>query len=100
MSSSSTWFNKAIEGLRSFAYPGNGVRPKIGVALGGGFARGIAHLGVLRVLEKEEIPIDFIAGTSVGALVGASYGGGTPSDVMERQGGTTLFRDFGRWTLS
>ena len=41
--------------------------PGIGIALGGGFARGIAHIGVLKVLEEEKIPIDFIAGTSVGA---------------------------------
>ena len=48
-------------------------RPKIGLALGGGAARGLAHLGVLRVLEAERIPIDAIAGTSFGALVGAAY---------------------------
>ena len=46
---------------------------KIGLALGGGAARGLAHLGVLRVFEREGIPIDAIAGTSFGALVGASY---------------------------
>ena len=45
-------------------------RPKIGLALGGGDARGIAHIGVLKVLEQEKIPIDLIAGTSIGALVG------------------------------
>ena len=39
----------------------------IGIALGGGFARGIAHVGVLKVLEEENIPISFVAGTSVGA---------------------------------
>ncbi len=100
MTTSSRWFNKALQGLRSFAYQGNGPRPKIGLALGGGFARGIAHIGVLRVLEEHEIPIDFIAGTSVGALVGATYASGTPLDEMERQGAATHFRDFGRWTLS
>jgi NTE family protein len=100
VSTSSRWFNKAIKGLRSFAYAGDGTRPKIGLALSGGFARGIAHIGVLRVLEEHEIPIDFIAGTSVGALVGATYASGTSLDEMERQGATTTFRDFGRWTLS
>jgi NTE family protein len=45
----------------------------IGLALGGGFARGIAHVGVLKVLEEENIPIRCIAGTSVGALIGAAY---------------------------
>ena len=48
-------------------------RPKIGLALGGGGAMGIAHIGVLEVLEEEQIPIDIIVGTSIGALVGAVY---------------------------
>ncbi len=56
------WLGKAIRGLRSFAYGTGGERPKVGLALGGGFARGVAHVGVLRVLEEHEIPIDFIAG--------------------------------------
>jgi predicted acylesterase/phospholipase RssA len=47
-------------------------RPKIGLALGGGGARGIAHIGVLGVLEEEQIPIDIIVGTSIGARVGAA----------------------------
>jgi NTE family protein len=46
---------------------------KVGLVLGGGAARGIAHIGVLEVLEREGIPIDMIAGTSIGALVGALY---------------------------
>ena len=48
-------------------------RPQIGLALGGGGARGIAHIGVLKVLEQEKIPIDLIVGTSIGALFGAAY---------------------------
>jgi len=100
MGSATKWLRKAVRGLRSFAYAGNGRRPKLGLALGGGFARGIAHIGVLRVFEAEEIPIDFIAGTSVGALIGATYASGTPLDEMERQGIETRFRDFGSWTLS
>ena len=48
-------------------------RKKVGLALGGGAARGLAHIGVLEALEKEGIPIDMIAGTSVGAIVGAFY---------------------------
>src|ERR1700674_3412720 len=94
------WLGKAMRGLRTFAYGQGGDRPKIGLALGGGFARGIAHIGVLRVFEQHEIPIDFIAGTSVGALVGATYASGTSLDDMERQGAATHFHDFGRWTLS
>ena len=64
----------------------DGQRPKVGVALGGGFARGIAHIGVLRVLEENEIPMDFIAGTSVGALIAATYASGTTLDEMENRG--------------
>ena len=100
MGTATKWLNKAVQGLRSFAYAGEGVRPKVGLALGGGFARGIAHIGVLRVLEENEIPIDCIAGTSVGALIAATYASGTPLDEMERQGFATRFSDFGRWTLS
>ncbi len=48
-------------------------RKKIGLALGGGYARGLAHVGVLEVFEREGIPIDLIAGTSIGALIGALY---------------------------
>jgi NTE family protein len=48
-------------------------RPKIGLALGSGGARGIAHIGVIKILEKNKIPIDFIAGASAGVLVGAYY---------------------------
>ena len=46
---------------------------KVGLALGGGGARGLAHIGVLKVLKKENIPIDFITGTSIGAIIGAVY---------------------------
>jgi NTE family protein len=52
------------------------------------------------VLEQEKIPIDFIAGTSVGALVAATYCSGVSLDEMQRHGSSTRFRDFGRWTLS
>jgi NTE family protein len=94
------WLHKAVQGLRSFAYAEEGRRPLVGLALGGGFARGIAHIGVLRALEEYGVPIDFIAGTSVGALIAATYASGTTLDEMERQGIETTFRDFGRWTLS
>ena len=48
-------------------------RPKIGLALGGGSARGFAHLGVLQALEEKQIPIDYIAGCSMGAIIGSIY---------------------------
>jgi len=54
--------------------PGNGLqRPKVALVLGGGAARGFAHIGVIRVLEQEKIPVDLIVGTSVGSLIGALY---------------------------
>ena len=58
-------------------------RPKIGLALSGGGARGAAHVGVIKVLEELRIPIDYIAGTSMGALVGAAYASGTSIGELE-----------------
>ena len=60
-------------------------RPRIGLVLGGGGARGGAHVGVLSVLEELRIPIDCIAGTSMGALVGATYASGVPMQRIEQQ---------------
>ena len=60
-------------------------RPKVGLALGGGAARGIAHIGVIEVLEREGIPIDMIAGTSAGALVGALYAREKDAVLMKKQ---------------
>jgi NTE family protein len=57
---------------------------KIGLALGGGGARGLAHIGVLEVLEKEGIPIDMIAGTSAGAAIGALYAQGKKVSEMKK----------------
>ncbi len=59
-------------------------RPKIGLALSGGGARGSAHIGVLKVLEENNIPIDYIAGTSMGSIVGGLYATGmTPEEILE-----------------
>jgi NTE family protein len=74
--------------------------PAIGVALGGGFARGIAHIGVLKVLEQEGIPIGVITGTSVGALIGAGYCSGLSIAELEQIARNTRFTTFARWTLS
>ena len=65
--------------------PAQKLRPKIGLALSGGGARGAAHVGVIKVLEELHIPIDYIAGTSMGALVGAAYASGTSIDELERR---------------
>ena len=97
------WLRNAKERFRAFAYgeekelPG---RPRVGLALAGGFARGIAHIGVLRVLREAGIPIDCVAGTSVGALIGTAYCAGASLELMEEEGRRTSFADFGRWTPS
>jgi len=59
-------------------------RPLVGLALGSGAARGLAHIGVLKALEKAKIPIDFLAGSSIGALVGAFYAAGMSVEMMEK----------------
>lgn len=59
-------------------------RPRIGLALGGGGTRGAAHVGVLKVLEQEGIPIDYIAGTSMGAVVGGLYSAGVSVPEIEK----------------
>jgi NTE family protein len=59
-------------------------RPKIGLALSGGSALGLAHVGVIRWLEEHRIPVDYVAGTSMGALVGAVYATGHEAGEMER----------------
>jgi len=58
-------------------------RPRVALAMGGGGTRGVAHIGVLRVLVREGIPIDCIAGTSIGAIVGGLYSAGVPIDKIE-----------------
>jgi len=74
--------------------------PAIGIALGGGFARGIAHVGVLKVLEQEGIPVRVVAGTSVGALIGAAYCSGVTVDELHEMAHNVRFTTFARWTLS
>ncbi len=74
--------------------------PAIGVALGGGFARGMAHIGVLKVLEEEGIPVRIVTGTSVGALIGACYCGGVSIEELEKVARSCRFTTFARWTVS
>lgn len=62
----------------------SGARPRVGLVLAGGGAKGGAHVGVLKVLEELRVPIDCIAGTSMGALVGAGYASGIPAADLER----------------
>ncbi len=72
------------EQARSAAY-GGATRPKIGLALGGGGARGSAHIGVLKALEEMQIPVDYVSGTSMGALIGAMYASGMDAKQMEKR---------------
>src|ERR1700732_4191795 len=97
------WLRSAKDKFRNFAYgeePPRVERPRVALALAGGFARGIAHIGVLRVLSEAGIPIDCISGTSVGALIGAGFCAGAAPRHLQKIGGTTTFADFGRWTPS
>ena len=103
ISSTLGWFRTAKDKFRAFAYGEQNdrrERPRVGLALAGGFARGIAHLGVLRVLREAEIPIDCVAGTSVGALIAVGYCAGASLEAMADVGAATSFTDFGRWTPS
>ena len=74
--------------------------PKIGLALSGGAARGIAHVGVLRALEENKIPIDCIAGTSAGSIVGGAYAAGMPIEDIAELGRRLRWRHIGRLTMS
>ncbi|MGA2715324.1 MAG: patatin-like phospholipase family protein [Bryobacteraceae bacterium] len=74
--------------------------PRIGLALGGGFARGISHVGVLRVLERENIPLHCITGVSAGAIVAAAYASGATTDEISAIGSAMRFGDVARWSIS
>lgn len=80
--------------LRRLPVPRAPVRPRprppvpvrVGLVLGGGGVRGFAHIGVLRVLEENGIPIDYVVGTSVGSLIGAAYAAQPHAALLEREG--------------
>jgi NTE family protein len=76
------------------------LRPGIGLALGGGFARGYAHLGVLQVFEEQGIPVSCIAGSSVGSILGAAYASGAALNRIVDKCREIRFRDFARWRVS
>jgi NTE family protein len=69
---------------------------KIGLALGGGGARGLAHIGVLKVLEREHIKPDIIVGTSVGSIVGGAFASGMTADELEERADAFLESDLYR----
>lgn len=75
----------------------DGEAPRIGVALGGGFARGIAHVGALRVFERGGIAIHSIAGVSAGSIVAAAFASGAAAEEIGRAGASMKFADVARW---
>ena len=75
-------------------------RPRVGLALSGGAARGMAHVGVLKVFREAGIPIDCVAGTSAGALAGGAFAAGMSVEELEAFARGMRWRDFGRMTLS
>lgn len=77
-----------------------GRRPRLGLALSGGAARGLAHVGVLKVFAEHDIRVDCVAGTSAGALVGGALAAGMSAEEIEEVGRSLRWRDFGRMTLS
>lgn len=80
---------------RQKVFPGG-----LGLALGGGFSRGFAHLGVLQVLEQNQIPVSFLAGTSVGSILGAAYASGAPLERIIETCRKIRFRDIASWRVS
>jgi NTE family protein len=74
-----------VQGQDPGAAPAPRARPKIGLVLSGGGARGIAHVGVLKVLEELRVPVDYIVGTSMGSIVGATYALGMSPQEMEKK---------------
>jgi NTE family protein len=93
------WLQATAQWLRS-GLPTTSRTPRIGLALGGGFARGIAHIGVLRALEKNNIPIHAVAGVSSGAMVAAAMAGGSSADEIQQVALSMKFRDIARWTVN
>jgi NTE family protein len=75
-------------------------RLRVGLALSGGAARGAAHVGVLKVLLEAGVPVDCVAGTSAGALVGGAFAAGMNVPDLEELGREMRWRNFGRMTLS
>jgi len=73
--------------------------PKVGLALGSGGARGFAHLGVLKVLEEEDIPVSCLAGSSIGALIAVLYASGHGLNRLYRLAKSFRRNDFLDWTV-
>src|SRR5688500_11839221 len=75
-------------------------RPTIGLASSGGAARGMAHVGAMRALVENKVPIDYIGGTSAGSIVGGAFAAGMPVEEIAEFGRGLRWRDIGRMTMS
>lgn len=93
MDNSGTQIRKAVEPR---AYPAGQVR--IGLALGGGFARGIAHAGVLKVIEQSGLRLHCIAGVSAGSIAAAAFASGASAKEIGQAGASMRFSDVARWS--
>jgi len=104
---SGSWWSSARQWIRSGAPAGaqdSGQdarhETRLGLALGGGFARGIAHVGVLRAFERAGVPIHYIAGVSSGSIVASAFASGSSSDEIELVARKMRFSDIARWRFS
>jgi|GEM_PF-2912228 len=70
---------------RPKASPLRALARRVGLAFSGGGARGLAHVGVLKVLDRESIPVDFLAGTSMGGIIAAAYASGLGAEYIEKE---------------
>ena len=86
---------KSLLFIAVFLLSGQSFGQKVGLVLSGGGAKGLAHVGVIRALEENHIPIDYIAGTSMGAIVGGLYAIGYSPDEMEK---LLSSNDFQKWS--
>jgi NTE family protein len=91
---------RVVNELRHNAANIDAGQPGIGLAFGGGFARGFTHLGVLKVFEQHHIRVSHIAGTSVGSILAAAYASGAPLARILATSRTIRFRDIARWCVS
>jgi len=96
----SAWWGTARKLVRKPKRPVRPDKVRVGLALGGGFARGIAHIGVLRALERHNVSIHAVAGVSSGSVVAAAYASGASPDFIENLALAMKLRDVARFTLS
>jgi len=97
----------AVREVRKFAYARPALpaqnepfhRPRLGLALGGGFARGLSHIGVLKVLVENGVDIDAVAGTSIGSIVAAGFASGCTIQKMATAAAKIRWSSYARWTL-